>query len=101
MEESRRGLIRGAREACELGQRAVALVPGMQGYVGVDLVFGEETCWLIEINPRVTTSYVGLRRVVGINMAAAIWRACRDGSLPAMEAVPPLAAFGRGWVDDA
>ena len=88
-------------EACELAQRAVALVPGLRGYVGVDLVFGEETCWLIEINPRVTTSYVGLRRVVGLNMAAAIWRACRDGSLPATAAVPPLAAFGRGWADDA
>ncbi len=80
-------------EACELGQRAVALVPGLRGYVGVDLVLGEETCWLIEINPRVTTSYVGLRRVVGLNLAEAIWRACRDGSLPASVAVPSLAAF--------
>jgi predicted ATP-grasp superfamily ATP-dependent carboligase len=88
-------------EACELAQRAVALVPGLRGYVGVDLVLDEETCWLIEINPRVTTSYVGLRRVVGLNMAAAIWRACRDGSLPALAAVPPLAVFGRGWIDDA
>ena len=84
-------------EACELAQRAVALVPGLQGYVGVDLVLGEETCWLIEINPRVTTSYVGLRRVVDLNMAAAIWRACRDGSLPAAVAVPPPAAFEKGW----
>ncbi|HEY5388243.1 MAG TPA: hypothetical protein VIL79_10115, partial [Thermoleophilia bacterium] len=68
---------------------------------GVDLVLGEEACWLIEINPRPTTSYVGLRRVIDINMAAAIWRACRDGSLPAVVAVPPPAAFGRGWADDS
>ena len=88
-------------QACELGQRAVALVPGLRGYVGVDLVLGEETSWLIEINPRVTTSYVGLRRVVDLNMAAAIWRACRDGSLPAALAVPPLADFGKGWAHDA
>ncbi len=88
-------------EACELGQRAVALVPGLRGYVGVDLVLGEKTCLLIEINPRVTTSYVGLRRVVDLNMAAAIWRACRDGSLPAAVPVPPLAAFGRTWADDS
>ena len=52
-------------------------MPGLQGYVGVDLVLGEETCWLIEINPRPTTSYVGLRRVIDLNMAAAIWHACR------------------------
>jgi predicted ATP-grasp superfamily ATP-dependent carboligase len=88
-------------EACELAQRAVALVPGLRGYVGVDLVLDEEICWLIEINPRPTTSYVGLRRVIDLNMAAAIWRACRDGSLPAAVAVPPPAAFGKGWADDS
>jgi tyramine---L-glutamate ligase len=87
-------------ESCELAQRAAALVPGLRGYVGVDLVLGEETCWLIEINPRVTTSYVGLRRVVGLNTAAAIWRACRDGALPGSAAVPPPAVFGKGWADD-
>ena len=88
-------------EACELAQRAVALVPGLQGYVGVDLVLGEETCWLIEINPRPTTSYVGLRRVLDLNMAAAIWHACRDGALPAAVPTPPPAAFGREWADDS
>ncbi len=87
-------------EAFELAQRAVALVPGLRGYVGVDLVLGEETCRLIEINPRPTTSYVGLRRVIDLNMAAAIWRACRDGSLPAAVAVPPSAAFEKRWTDD-
>ena len=35
-------------EARELAQEAVALVPGLRGYVGVDLILGEETCWLIE-----------------------------------------------------
>ena len=97
MAESRRGLHPRRAEACELAQRAVALVPGLRGYVGVDLVLGEETCWLIEINPRVTTSYVGLRRVVGLNMAAAIWRACRDGSLPAWRPFRlPLPSEGGG-----
>ena len=88
-------------EACELAQRAVALVPGLRGYVGVDLVLGGEKDWLIEINPRPTTSYVGLRRVLDLNMAAAIWQACRDGSLPAAVAVPPPAAFGKRWTDDS
>jgi hypothetical protein len=88
-------------EACELAQRAVALVPGLRGYVGVDLVLGEETSWLIEINPRPTTSYVGLRRVIDLNVAETIWHACRDGSLPAVVAVPPAAAFGKGWADDS
>ena len=88
-------------QACALAQRAVALVPGLRGYVGVDLVLGGQTDWLIEINPRPTTSYVGLRRVLDLNMAAAIWQACRDGSLPAAVAVPPPAAFGKRWTDDS
>ena len=88
-------------EACELARRAVALVPGLRGYVGVDLVLGDQACWLIEINPRPTTSYVGLRRVVDFNMAAAIWHACRDGSLPAAVAPPPPAAFGVRRTDDS
>ncbi len=88
-----------SEEARELARKAVALVPGLRGYVGVDLVLGEEGCWLIEINPRATTSYVGLRRVIDVNMAAAIWDACRDGVLPAAVATPPSAAFGGGWSD--
>ena len=92
---------RRSAEARELARKAVALVPGLCGYVGVDLVLGEETCWLIEINPRPTTSYVGLRRVIGLNMAAAVWDACRDGVLPAEVATPPAMAFGKRWSDDA
>ncbi|MGE5229172.1 MAG: ATP-grasp domain-containing protein [Deltaproteobacteria bacterium] len=88
-------------EARELARRAVALVPDLCGYVGVDLVLGEDGCWLIEINPRPTTSYVGLRRVIGLNMSAAVWDACRDGVLPDEVAAPPPAAFGSGWADDA
>ena len=88
-------------EARQLARRAVALVPDLCGYVGVDLVLGEETCWLIEINPRPTTSYVGLRRVIGLNMTAAVWDACRDGVLPDEVATPAPAAFGAGWADDA
>ena len=86
-------------EACRLAQRAVALVPGLQGYVGVDMVLGEETIWLMEINPRPTTSYVGLRRVLDLNMAAAIWHACRDGSLPAAVHVASPSAHGDGCTD--
>jgi len=48
----------------------------------VDLVLTAEECSVIEINPRLTTSYVGLRHVIDLNLAEAIWGACRDGHLP-------------------
>ncbi len=82
-------------QALDLAHRAVALVPGLQGYVGVDLVLTEEGCSLIEINPRPTTSYVGVRRVVDINLAEAIWRACLEGVLPEAVVVSGEAAFNK------
>lgn len=68
--------------AFDYAQKAVSLVPGLRGYVGVDMLLTEEECFVVEINPRLTTSYVGLRKVININMAEAVWHACRDGSLP-------------------
>jgi predicted ATP-grasp superfamily ATP-dependent carboligase len=67
-----------ARRAVELGRRAVAPVPGLCGYVGVDLILGEASDGsqdrVLEINPRLTTSYVGLRALAVTNLAEAMWR---------------------------
>jgi tyramine---L-glutamate ligase len=68
--------------ALELANLAAGLIPGLQGYVGVDLVLHDGAAHLIEINPRVTTSYIGLRQISAINLAEAMWKACQDGVLP-------------------
>lgn len=68
--------------AMAYARRAVSLVPGLRGYVGVDLVLTADQCQVIEINPRVTTSYAGLRQVINLNLAEAIWRACIEDVLP-------------------
>lgn len=51
--------------AVDLARKAVAGIPGLLGYVGVDLILGEaedgSNDAAIEINPRWTTSYLGLR----------------------------------------
>jgi tyramine---L-glutamate ligase len=69
-------------QAIELASSAVGLIPGLKGYVGVDLVLAENHVELIEINPRITTSYIGLRQVATRNLARAIWDACTNGVLP-------------------
>jgi predicted ATP-grasp superfamily ATP-dependent carboligase len=67
-----------AGRAVRLAGRAVEAVPGLRGYVGVDLVLGGAADgsedWVIEINPRLTTSYVGLRALAHTNLAEAMLR---------------------------
>jgi tyramine---L-glutamate ligase len=62
-----------ASRAVKLAARAVACVPGLSGYVGVDLVLGDSKDgsrdYAIEINPRLTTSYIGLRALAAFNIA--------------------------------
>jgi tyramine---L-glutamate ligase len=64
-----------AERAVTLGQKAIRSLPGLFGYVGVDLVLGERDV-AIEINPRLTTSYVGLRALVETNLAGAMLDVC-------------------------
>lgn len=49
--------------------RIAQAIPGLWGYVGIDLVDIGNDFVLIEINPRLTTSYAGIRRALGINVA--------------------------------
>jgi predicted ATP-grasp superfamily ATP-dependent carboligase len=67
-----------AERAVKLGQRAVECVSGLLGYVGVDLVLGDAGDGsgdrAIEINPRLTTSYIGLRALADFNIAEVMLR---------------------------
>jgi predicted ATP-grasp superfamily ATP-dependent carboligase len=66
-----------AERARSLAERAVAALPAAVGYIGVDLVLGRELSgsedYVIEVNPRLTTSYVGLRAAAKENLAEAMW----------------------------
>lgn len=76
---------------------ACQAIPGLQGYVGVDLVLAADGPRVIEVNPRLTTAYVGLRQVSAWNLAEGIWAAATGGWLPVK--APPLrgrVAFGKG-----
>jgi len=67
-----------AKRAVTLGRRAVECVQGLLGYVGVDLVLGDAADgsrdYALEINPRLTTSYIGLRALADFNIAHAMLR---------------------------
>jgi len=58
-----------------LVETVVGALPGLFGWIGFDLVLPEEEGGfpvLIEINPRLTTSYIGYRRLTGGNLALRI-----------------------------
>jgi tyramine---L-glutamate ligase len=52
-----------------LADRIAALLPALWGYVGVDLILGAAGPVVLEINPRLTTSYIGLADSIGLNPA--------------------------------
>ena len=47
-------------------------LPDLAGYVGIDVIVKGEKVIVVEINPRLTTSYCGLARAIGVNPAALI-----------------------------
>lgn len=65
-----------AARAIRLGLQAVKEIGGLKGYIGVDLILGKAADgsqdYAIEINPRLTTSYVGLRALADFNLAQAM-----------------------------
>ena len=46
--------------------------PELWGYVGIDLIETAVQTWVLEINPRLTTSFVGIHAALGINVAEAV-----------------------------
>jgi predicted ATP-grasp superfamily ATP-dependent carboligase len=74
-----------ARQAASAAERACEAVPGLRGYIGVDVMLSDTGAVVIEINPRLTTAYLGVRQAVGENVAELALAACR-GMLP----TPPL-----------
>jgi predicted ATP-grasp superfamily ATP-dependent carboligase len=55
-----------------LAQQIAQVMPGLHGYVGVDVMVDGDTVTVLEINPRLTTSYVGLHQATGLNPAGLV-----------------------------
>ena len=83
------------QEAFRVAEKVVKSIAGLRGYVGVDLILTQEKPFVVDVNPRLTTSYVGLRRVAGFNVAEAIVSAVLKGSLPTKIATNRYASFSK------
>jgi tyramine---L-glutamate ligase len=93
-----------SERAERLALQAFKALPPANGYVGVDLVLGSATDGsedvVIEINPRLTTSYAGLRAMLRENIAAMMLRAVRGEPLQFTKTDAPVefSADGAVWL---
>ena len=61
----------------------IKALPELRGYVGVDIIITEDDdIILVEINPRLTTSYAGLKSACGLNAAELILKTFVNQNLP-------------------
>jgi len=67
-----------------LAHRVAAVLPEGVGYVGLDMVLGKDAQQdvVIEVNPRLTTSYVGLSGLVNGNLAEGMLRVAEGVAWP-------------------
>ncbi len=68
--------------AYNVSKKLVESIRGLRGYVGVDLILTEEEPIVIEINPRLTTSYIGIQRILKLNLLQTIVNAVIKHRLP-------------------
>ena len=64
-------------ETFEIAKKAVEAIDGLKGFVGVDLIINADekdvySVYLLEINSRFTTPYVGLKEIANFNIGKTI-----------------------------
>lgn len=53
--------------AKQVAQQIKKAIPGLYGFVGIDLIIMDGDALVIDINPRLTSSYIGLHHALGFN----------------------------------
>lgn len=62
-----------------LAQRVVNAIPGLWGYVGIDLIMTDNGPVVLGVNPRMTMSHAGLHASLGQNPATMLFDMLRSG----------------------
>lgn len=84
-----RGFDVGAREDLrpaleEIAQKIAKALPGLFGYAGIDLMMTADGPVVLEINPRLTTSYAGLGAALERNVAGLVLDLAAGRDIPAV-----------------
>ena len=71
--------------ANEIALKVHQAISGLWGFIGIDLIVHKDDLFVIDINPRLTTSYIGLRQSLNLNPAQLLFTMMEHGisALPA------------------
>jgi tyramine---L-glutamate ligase len=83
------------QEAFKIAEKIIEAFSNLKGYVGVDFVFTEHKPFVVDVNPRLTTSYIGLRKVARFNIAEALVNAVLKDTLPTKIENKGFASFSK------
>ncbi len=80
-------------EAFALAENVVESFSGLQGLVGVDLILAAQRAFVVDVNPRLTTSNIGLYKVAHFNVPEALVNAVLKGTFPTKKENRCVACF--------
>ena len=83
------------QDALKVAEKVAEAFPGLRGYVGVDFVLTEHKAFVVDVNPRLTTSYIGLRKVAGFNVADTLISTIMEDKLPDKPDFRRIACFSK------
>jgi predicted ATP-grasp superfamily ATP-dependent carboligase len=83
------------QETFKIAEKVTEAFSDLKGYVGIDFVLTEHKAFVVDVNPRLTTSYVGLRKVAQFNVAEAIMNAVLKDTLPTNLEIEGFACFSK------
>ena len=73
-------------QAKDLVRHIQRTISGLWGFVGIDFILSDKGMVIIDINPRLTTSYIGLKQSLGLNPFALLLTLSEHGTA----ALPPI-----------
>ncbi len=74
-------------KSLELVSKIIAEISGFRGYFGIDVVWCSWEPYVVEVNPRITTSFVGLAKIFGEKLACLMFESlgeelCKGKAFP-------------------
>jgi predicted ATP-grasp superfamily ATP-dependent carboligase len=66
-------------QAQQLAQQIHLAIPGLWGHIGIDLILIKDTAYVVDINPRLTSSYIALSESLNLNPMARLLKMKENG----------------------